>query len=312
MKNYFPHDHYARSDKKLINLVRKQGMAGLGLYWCLVEMLYEENGWLKVADLDSIAFDLRTSPDLISDLIQNFDLFFISGPNFSSHSVIARLKIIEVKSSKAAKAAKTRWQKCKDDANALKNDANALQTHTPSNAIKEIKVNEIKVNDTKGNEGSASPFIPPEKSDLFPETLPAKKENPKEKSCAKKEKVGIDFGPLDTPEFRAKWEEFKAHRKAKKRPISSPESEQRILNGILCYRQDFAINLITTAIDNGWQGLVFEDTPKKYQAYLSGGATAYPGNKTASKIQERIGVMQEVRNSRQYDEHGNRIKPQAA
>lgn len=203
MKNYFPHDHYARSDKKLVNLLRKQGMAGLGLYWCLVEMLYEENGWLKTADLESIAYDLRVSIDQITAIIKDFDLFFISGPRFSSHSVLARLKIIEVKSSKAAKAAKTRWQKCKDDANALKLDANALQTHTPSNALKEIKVKEIKVNQTKEDEVlPASPSTPTENkiSELFPDALKAKPENPKEKSCAKKEKV-IEHLFRDSPFF---------------------------------------------------------------------------------------------------------------
>lgn len=172
MKDYFPHDHHARADKKLVNLLRKQGMAGIGLYWCLVEMLYEESGWLKTADLENISYDLRVDIDQIKCLINDFDLFFITDNRFSSHSVLARLKMIEIKSSKAAKAAKTRWEKCKTDANALKSDANALQTHNPSNAGSNATRNALNENKEKESKEDTTPSTPagavaPNRHDAF-------------------------------------------------------------------------------------------------------------------------------------------------
>lgn len=302
MKNYFPHDHYARSDKKLINLLRVQGMAGLGLYWCLVEMLYEENGWLKTADLESIAYDLRTNPEQINAMVKNFDLFFISGEKFSSHSVLARLKIIEAKSSKAAKAAKTRWQKCKDDANALKNDANAMLTHTPSNALKEIKLKEIKGKEIKGDDSikaaTPSPSLFPE--DEIPE-LSAKAKKPKEKSSAKKEKVGkhlfADSEFIDLQNFLAafKPEDFPnvdlALYYEKIRDWSAANGEKKA-------------DWIATA--RNW---IRRDTtaPPGHRDY-SNYRTGQPPPTQQAATASRLGTMERVMASYEFDENGNLIK----
>lgn len=154
MKNYFPHDHYARSDKKIINLIRLKGMAGYGLYWCLVEMLYEEGGWLKLSDLESLAYDLRTDIEKVQSLIEDYDLFFVDeeSDRFSSRAVLARLELINEKSSKRAQAAKTRWDAARENAKAMqmhnKSNANASDLQCKPDAIKrkENKINENKEN----------------------------------------------------------------------------------------------------------------------------------------------------------------------
>lgn len=221
MKNYFPHDHFARSDKKLVNLLRKQGMAGIGLYWCLVEMLYEENGWLQLDDLENIAFDLRIDKDQINSLINDFDLFFIADSQFSSHSVLARLQVIEIKSSKAAKAAQTRWQKCKADANALKKNANALRTHNPSiatemqshepsNAIKENKIKESKEDIIGTDVPALSDF---EKFELIRKEYPGTKRGPKTEWDEFKKKFGKE---INTDFLRTIWLGLDAKRKTHK------------------------------------------------------------------------------------------------
>ena len=37
---YFQHDYNARNDPKLQALIVEMGVAGIGIYWCLVEMLF--------------------------------------------------------------------------------------------------------------------------------------------------------------------------------------------------------------------------------------------------------------------------------
>lgn len=262
MKNYFPHDHYARSDKKLINLIRVQGLAGVGLFWCIIEMLYEENGWLNLSDLENIAYDLRTPPEKIKSLIYDFDLFYTNGEKFTSKSVQVRLKLMEAKSSQAAKAAKARWQKCKDD-------ANAMRTHTISNALNKSKLNEIKENESKGeNSASLSP-------ELFENEISEgleKKEKPKEKKVApKKEKVSrVDWKHLlELPyseAFAEKWEEYISYRKT---PYANQKIEQRVLTKLSAYNEAFAIHHIDRAMESGWTGLIFPETDNDFKKFLA-------------------------------------------
>ena len=132
MKEYFSHDFNARNDSRMIKLQMKYGLEGVGAYWCIIEMLYEEDGYLMLSECERIAFEMRTHSDMIADIINNFDLFVIEDEIFYSESALRRLNIRKEKSDKARKSAETRWK-----------DANALQTQSESNAI---KVNKSKVN----------------------------------------------------------------------------------------------------------------------------------------------------------------------
>ena len=40
---YFSHDSNARNDEKVLMLRAKHGWEGYGLYWALVEMMFENN-----------------------------------------------------------------------------------------------------------------------------------------------------------------------------------------------------------------------------------------------------------------------------
>ena len=67
-KNYFQHDYRSRLDSKLLEVRMKHGMAGFGIYWCLVEMLHEGNGVIKMKP-EVIAFELQVSVEIIKDII---------------------------------------------------------------------------------------------------------------------------------------------------------------------------------------------------------------------------------------------------
>ena len=142
---YFSHDYNARTDDKIKKLIRKHGFAGYGIYWAIIEDLYNNANALET-DYDGIAFDMREDEETIKSIINDFELFALENGVFGSLSVQSRLDARDEKSKKARASAKKRWD---NDANASDIDANALQTHSDSNAIKERKGKEIKGKDNK-------------------------------------------------------------------------------------------------------------------------------------------------------------------
>jgi hypothetical protein len=138
MKEYFSHDYNAREDQKIKKLLFVHSWVGYGLYWAIIETLYNNGGYLEL-NYESIAFDMRTDKNLIESLINDFGLFKIKNKIFFSESVLRRLNERKVKSEKAKLSALSRWNKDSSD------DANALRTESDSNAIKEKKRKEKEI-----------------------------------------------------------------------------------------------------------------------------------------------------------------------
>lgn len=110
---YFTHDYHARSDMKLVHLRMNHGLSGLGLYWCLIEMLYEAEGSLPLTHFNIIAFQLQIDIALVEDVVTNYDLFQNDGDVFWSKSVNDRMMIREQMAENGKKMAKSRWQNVK-------------------------------------------------------------------------------------------------------------------------------------------------------------------------------------------------------
>jgi hypothetical protein len=138
---YFSHDYNTRQDIKIKKLLQKHGMAGYGIFWCIVEDLYNNANALPT-DYEGIAYELRTDCEVVKSIIKDFDLFVFNGEMFGSLSIQSRLDKRAEKSQKARESAKYRWEKEYEN-------ANALQTHSEGNAIKERKGKEIKGKETK-------------------------------------------------------------------------------------------------------------------------------------------------------------------
>jgi hypothetical protein len=134
---YFSHDYNVRNDIKIKKLINKHGFLGYGLFWAIIEDLYNNTNVLPM-DYECIAFDLRTEPDVIKSIINDFDLFVIEDDTFGSLSVERRLTERNEKSVKARESVLKRWNK-------TKKDTNVLQTNYDSNTIKESKVKESKI-----------------------------------------------------------------------------------------------------------------------------------------------------------------------
>lgn len=134
---YFSHDYNARNDEKIKRLIRKHGMQGYGVFWSIVEDLYNNANALRT-DYEGIAYDLRSDCELVASVVNDFDLFIFNGDYFGSNSVQERLEQRNDKSAKARKSASYRWD-----------NANALQTQSDSNTKKERKGKEIKGKEIK-------------------------------------------------------------------------------------------------------------------------------------------------------------------
>lgn len=118
---YFSHDYNARNDPKLIKVQIKHKMEGVGIYWCIVEMLYEQDGYIE-NEYERIAFELRTDTNVIQSVINDFGLFKIKGNLFYSESVLTRLELAKSKSIKATESVNKRWEKYERNTNVSKTD----------------------------------------------------------------------------------------------------------------------------------------------------------------------------------------------
>lgn len=134
---YFSHDYNTRTDDKIKKLIRAHGMQGYGIFWAIVEDLYNNANALRT-DYEGIAYDLRVDAMVVKSIINDFDLFCFENGSFGSSSIEKRIDERNSKSEKARQSAFKRWNK-------IEPDANALPTQSECNTIKESKVKESKV-----------------------------------------------------------------------------------------------------------------------------------------------------------------------
>ena len=162
---YFPHDYNARTDPKLQEVIMTHGMAGIGVYWCIVEMMYEQGGRLPTKSINSIAYNLHTSADIVRSIIYDFDLFVVESDEFMSNAVKSRIVKKEEISAIKRNAVMKRWAKndtdvlqnkyiCNTDVS--KNDTDVLQAEYNCNTIYKENKNKIKEKDKKEKASSSS------------------------------------------------------------------------------------------------------------------------------------------------------------
>lgn len=128
---YFKHDYNSRMDPKIKSVIRKHGYLGFGVFWALIEDLYNQANAMPL-NCDDIADDMRVDVALVKSIIFDFDLFVVSEGMVSSKAVQRRLDDRDKKSEKAAENAKKRWEKSKGY-------PNGMRPHSDGNARKEIR-----------------------------------------------------------------------------------------------------------------------------------------------------------------------------
>ena len=144
---YFSHDSNARNDEKLLAVRMKLGAEGYGIYFMIIERLRDESDFMSIKDYNILAFDFRVSADKVKSVIEDFELFEFCENHkfFYSIRLINSMKLKSEKSEKARESANKRWNKTSEN-------ANALQTHSEGNALKERKGKESKVKESKEEE----------------------------------------------------------------------------------------------------------------------------------------------------------------
>jgi DnaD/phage-associated family protein len=150
---YFPHDYNARNDPKLARLLFARGPSGIGVYWCLVEMLYEQGGTMPITDIPIIAQQLRTRVKIVEDVVNNFGLFQVSDQLLSSSSVFRRLSSRIARSDAARESALA----------GVRKRANAERTLSDGTARKERKVKDKKEDISPSSPPAAAIIIRPKK-----------------------------------------------------------------------------------------------------------------------------------------------------
>lgn len=147
---YFSHDFNARNDRKLIKVKLKYRQSGIGIFWSIIEMLFEEGGALPISEIPTIAGDLREKESTVLSIINDFELFENNGNVFWSNSAKRRIDKRLEKSEKARESIRKRWE-----------NTNVLQSKNDSNTIKERKGKERK----ESIEKKSAPSL--ENSNLF-------------------------------------------------------------------------------------------------------------------------------------------------
>lgn len=115
--NYFSHDSNARNDEKLVRLRMKQGAAGYGVYFMILERLREEADYMSAKDYNMIAFDLRVDAAIVKSVVEDFGLFTFTddGKCFYSESFTRRMGIKDTlrrqRSEGGKIGMKNRWKK---------------------------------------------------------------------------------------------------------------------------------------------------------------------------------------------------------
>ena len=141
---YFSHDYNARNDPKMVKLQMALGHEGKGIYWDLIEMMYEQEGYLLLSECECYAFALRADSDKVKAVLLFDGLFKNDAGKIYSESILKRLEKRESKSKIASDNAYARWDK-------YKRNAGAMQTQCNGNAIKDNKEKDIKEKDNKEN-----------------------------------------------------------------------------------------------------------------------------------------------------------------
>lgn len=139
---YFQHDYNARNDPKLQDVLIDLGAEGIGIFWCLVEQLYEQGGKMPLRSCRSVAFALHVDLSKVDAVVNNYGLFKNDGVDMWSESILKRLNKRKCLSDKRKQSASARWRSSEStdqaDAIASNSDANAEQLHPRESAIASV------------------------------------------------------------------------------------------------------------------------------------------------------------------------------
>ena len=87
---FFNHKPSIYKDSKIQKLIFREGMAGYGIFWSLLERLCNYENQIE-ADYEALAFELRSESNLIRNIVENYGLFIHENNIISSKLIKQRL-----------------------------------------------------------------------------------------------------------------------------------------------------------------------------------------------------------------------------
>ena len=146
---YIPHEVNMRSSTEMMKLIQKEGMAGYGIYWALMEYLRKQDDYMgDIRILKTLARQLKTSVERLERILNNYGLFEWADNTFLSRKLNSAMKPLENK-RKAMEA-----RSCDDRATTVQR--NARNSLNVNDVVSLSKVKESKEENTPSISSSSA------------------------------------------------------------------------------------------------------------------------------------------------------------
>ena len=90
---YIPHDVSMRTTTEVMNLIEKEGAAGYGFFWALMEYLRAQNGYLgDIRAVRTLARQTKVRMDKALRVLNDYGLFVVGNTTFHSLHLDERMK----------------------------------------------------------------------------------------------------------------------------------------------------------------------------------------------------------------------------
>lgn len=109
MSEYINHKVSNRSEYVFRKLIERKGAAAYGVYWYILEELYESGGKMLFEEIEPISKVLCVRKDFVVSVIKSFSLFQYDSESFWSDEVIEQIEKRQKIKDKRKEAANKRW-----------------------------------------------------------------------------------------------------------------------------------------------------------------------------------------------------------
>ena len=150
---FIPHDVTMRTNSEIMRLIQKEGIAGYGIYWAMMEYLRTQDDYTgDVRVFGTLARQLRTSPARLKRILHDYGLFEVTNNAFQSCKLNTVMRRLEDK--RKAMVARS----CDEHATNVQREArNSLETNDEfSLSIEEDRLEEDRIAYTTSPESSSS------------------------------------------------------------------------------------------------------------------------------------------------------------
>ena len=155
---YIPHEVSMRSTTEVMNLIEKEGMAGYGIYWAIMEYLRTQDDYVgDVRVLRTLARQLKTKLCKVESVLHNYGLFTLTDFTFRSIKLDAMMRPLENKRKAMEKQneSKPKAERNQDDCKTLKTNDSVVLSKVKESKVKESKEKESITSSSKEEEGDA-------------------------------------------------------------------------------------------------------------------------------------------------------------